>query len=168
MTLQTEDSSRGRRMSARSAVSVAVAAAFAVTMSLPVDLAFAGVGSTGVLDHASTTDSLVVQVGQHGGGKGKGGGGQARGRGNGGGGGGNRVVVRGPQGGKTVIAKGQKNTVVKRTYVNKTYVNKRVVVRPVRGWYRRPYYGNWVAGVALGSIIAATAVGVAPYAPADN
>jgi len=35
----------------------------------------------------------------------------------------------------------------------------------VRGWNRRPYYGRVIAGVALGTIIAAAA---APRAPADN
>ena len=35
----------------------------------------------------------------------------------------------------------------------------------VRGWNRRPYYGSVIAGVALGTIIAAAA---APRAPSDN
>jgi hypothetical protein len=35
----------------------------------------------------------------------------------------------------------------------------------VRAWGRRPYYGTIVGGVALGSVIAATAV---PVAPAPN
>ena len=35
----------------------------------------------------------------------------------------------------------------------------------VRGWNRRPYYGTVIAGVALGTVIAAAA---APRAPADN
>ena len=39
------------------------------------------------------------------------------------------------------------------------------VVRPVRPWVRRAYYGTIVGGVALGTIIAVTAV---PAAPADN
>jgi hypothetical protein len=43
-----------------------------------------------------------------------------------------------------------------------------VGVRPVRGWVRRPYYGTIVGGVALGTIIAVTAVGAAPVAPAAN
>jgi hypothetical protein len=48
--------------------------------------------------------------------------------------------------------------------------NKHVYVGPrrgvyVRGWNRRPYYGTVIAGVALGTIIAATA---APRPPADN
>jgi hypothetical protein len=166
MTLETKHGA-GRKGWAplRSALSVVVAATFAVTMTAPSQFAFAGVGGAGVLDHASTADQLLIQVGQgHGGGKGKGKGGHARGPG----GGGNNVVVRGPHGNKAVVSKGQKNTVVKRTYVNKTYVNKRVVVRPVRGWYRKPYYGNFVAGVALGTVLAVGAVGVAPVAPASN
>jgi len=43
-----------------------------------------------------------------------------------------------------------------------------VVRRPVRVWGPRPYYGRVVAGVALGTVIAATAVAVAPRAPARN
>jgi hypothetical protein len=149
----------------RSALSVVVATAFAVTMTAPSQFALAGIGGASVLDHSSTAGQLLIQVGK-GGNKGKGN--QAR-HGNGGGGGGNRTVVRGPVGNKTVVTRGQKNTVVKRTYVNKTYVNKRVVVvRPVRGWYRKPYYGNFVAGVALGTVLAVGAVGVAPLAPASN
>ncbi len=35
----------------------------------------------------------------------------------------------------------------------------------VRGWNRRPYYGTAIAGVVLGTVIAAAA---APRAPADN
>jgi hypothetical protein len=40
-----------------------------------------------------------------------------------------------------------------------------VVVRPVRPWVVRPYFGTVVAGVALGTMIAATTVAVAPVAP---
>jgi hypothetical protein len=169
MTLETKLGARPKGWAPlRSALSVAVAATFAVTMIAPTQLAFAGVGGASVLDR-STADSLLIQVGQGGGKGGKGKGGQARrGGGGGGGDGANRVVVRGPHGNKAVIAKGQKNTVVKRTYVNKTYVNKRIVVRPVRGWYRKPYYGNFVAGVALGTVLAVGAVGIAPVAPASN
>lgn len=43
-----------------------------------------------------------------------------------------------------------------------------VVTRPVRVWAPRPYFGTVVAGVALGSIITAAAVGVAPTPPAPN
>jgi hypothetical protein len=51
-------------------------------------------------------------------------------------------------------------------------VNRNVRVgvgaRPVRAWGARPYYGRIVGGVALGSFIAVTAMGVAPVAPAAN
>ena len=43
-----------------------------------------------------------------------------------------------------------------------------VVKRPVRVWTNRPYYGRVVGGVALGTIIAATAIGAVPVAPAPN
>ena len=35
----------------------------------------------------------------------------------------------------------------------------------VRNWSNRPYYGDFIGGVILGSILAATGVGVVPYAP---
>lgn len=35
----------------------------------------------------------------------------------------------------------------------------------VRGWSHRPYYGDFFGGVVLGSILAATGVGVVPYSP---
>ncbi len=34
-----------------------------------------------------------------------------------------------------------------------------------RPWYRRPYYGTIIGGIALGSIIAVTAYGIAPPRP---
>ena len=34
-----------------------------------------------------------------------------------------------------------------------------------RPWYRRPYYGAIIGGIALGSIIAVTAYGIAPPRP---
>jgi len=34
-----------------------------------------------------------------------------------------------------------------------------------RPWYRRPYYGTIIGGVALGSILAVTAYGLAPRPP---
>ena len=37
-----------------------------------------------------------------------------------------------------------------------------VVVRPVRPWVRRPYYGTVVAGVALGTLIVASTIPPAP------
>jgi hypothetical protein len=36
------------------------------------------------------------------------------------------------------------------------------VVRPVRPWVRRPYYGTVIAGVTLGTIIAASTIPPAP------
>lgn len=38
----------------------------------------------------------------------------------------------------------------------------------VRNWNRRPYYGEFVGGIVLGSILAATGVGIVPYAPEPN
>ncbi len=35
----------------------------------------------------------------------------------------------------------------------------------VRGWSRRPYYGEFFGGIVLGSILAANGVGIVPYAP---
>lgn len=35
----------------------------------------------------------------------------------------------------------------------------------VRGWSRRPYYGDFIGGVILGSIIASNGVGIVPLAP---
>ena len=46
----------------------------------------------------------------------------------------------------------------------KTNINRNVnvIVRPVRPWVRRPYYGAVVAGVTLGTIIAVTTIPPAP------
>jgi len=38
----------------------------------------------------------------------------------------------------------------------------------VRNWNNRPYYGQFVGGVVLGSILAAAGVGIVPYAPQPN
>ena len=38
----------------------------------------------------------------------------------------------------------------------------------VKRWNRKPYYGNVIAGVALGTLIGVTAAGMAPVAPAPN
>ena len=64
MTLETNHGA-GRKGWAplRSALSVVVAAAFAVTISAPSQFAFAGVGGAGVLDHASTADQLLPPSG---------------------------------------------------------------------------------------------------------
>jgi hypothetical protein len=64
--------------------------------------------------------------------------------------------------------------VSKNIHVNRKniHVNKNVYVKGknwyVRGWRHRPYYGTAIAGVALGTIIGVTAVGVAPPPPAGN
>jgi hypothetical protein len=63
------------------------------------------------------------------------------------------TVRRGPEG-RTVV---RRSTTVRRT----------TVVRPVRPWVRRPYYGRVVAGVALGTVVAVAAT-TAPPAPASN
>jgi hypothetical protein len=48
-------------------------------------------------------------------------------------------------------------------------VNRSVnVVRPVRVWAPRPYYGTIVGGVALGTAVLVLAAGTAPAAPAPN
>jgi hypothetical protein len=44
-------------------------------------------------------------------------------------------------------------------------VNVNVNRGVVRGWVARPYFGTTVAGVVLGSIITAAAVGVVPTSP---
>lgn len=60
-----------------------------------------------------------------------------------------KVIIKNP--GKTVI--------VKRP------VNRVVVVRP---WHPRPHYGRIIAGVALGTIIAAAVTSVPPPPPAPD
>jgi hypothetical protein len=47
-------------------------------------------------------------------------------------------------------------------------VGRRGTVVITRRWVRRPYYGRVIAGVTLGTIIAAGAVGVAPSSPGSN
>jgi hypothetical protein len=50
-------------------------------------------------------------------------------------------------------------------------VNKRTTVivrRPVRVWTPRPYYGTFIAGVALGTVIGVAAAGAAPPPPGPN
>lgn len=50
---------------------------------------------------------------------------------------------------------------------DKNYKNKKVVVvRPYRKWYKRPYYGTVIGGVALGTILGAAAYSA--VAPAPN
>jgi len=81
---------------------------------------------------------------------------------------------------QAVRAKGKsvnvnRNTNVNRSVNRNTNVNvKRTtnvnvnVRRPVRVWAPRPYYGAIVGGVALGTVIAVSAVGAVPAVPAPN
>ena len=49
---------------------------------------------------------------------------------------------------------------------NKNWNNKNVVVvRPYRKWYKRPYYGTIIGGVALGTVLGAAAYAATPPAP---
>jgi hypothetical protein len=66
--------------------------------------------------------------------------------------------------------KGGKNVYVKKNvYVNKNiYVNEGGKNWYVKRWNRKPYYGNVIAGVALGTLIGVTAAGMAPVAPAPD
>jgi hypothetical protein len=67
------------------------------------------------------------------------------------------TVVRGPRGNvaakRTTVVAGRRGVVAARGVV---------VARPIRPWIRRAYYGTIVAGVTLGTIIAATAIPPAP------
>jgi hypothetical protein len=102
-----------------------------------------------------------------------------RGGGGGGGGGGARTanVSRGHVANRSVNVNHNINRNVNRNVNRNANVNRNVninrniarvgvggvgLVRPVRPWVRRPYYGTVVAGVALGTIIAATSVPTAP------
>jgi hypothetical protein len=60
-----------------------------------------------------------------------------------------KVIVKEPEKHKEVIVKEKKE----------------VVVRP---WVKKPHYGQVVAGVALGTIIASSGVGIVPVAPAPH
>jgi hypothetical protein len=68
---------------------------------------------------------------------------------------------------RTSVSRHTNVNVNRRTSVNVNR-NVRVGVRPVRAWGARPYYGTIVGGVALGSLIVASSMGVAPVAPAPN
>lgn len=61
---------------------------------------------------------------------------------------------------------GGKNWNKAKNWNNKHWNNKKVVVvRPYRKWYKRPYYGTVIGGVALGTILGAAAYGYGPPAP---
>lgn len=129
----------------------------------------------GIAAAAADTDFSSARKGGGGGGGrhagGGGGGGRHAGGGGGrhaggGGGGGHRHASGG--GNRHVNGGGARRNVnvnVNRRNVN---VNRNVNVvgrRPYRGWVSRPYYGRAFAGITIGTIIAATAVGLAPVAP---
>lgn len=69
---------------------------------------------------------------------------------------------------RAVVRRGARVNVRRGPTVNINRGPTVVVRRPVRVWRHRPYYGRVVAGVALGTVIAATAVAVAPRPPAAN
>jgi hypothetical protein len=78
-------------------------------------------------------------------------------------------AVAGPRGvaaSRTTVVKGPRgNVAAKRTTVvggRGAVAASGAVVRPIRPWVRRPYYGAVVAGVTLGTVIAATAIPPAP------
>jgi hypothetical protein len=65
--------------------------------------------------------------------------------------------------GMIVVADKHKN----KNWNNKHWNNKKVVVvRPYRKWYKRPYYGTVIGGVALGTVLGAAAYNA--VAPAPN
>jgi hypothetical protein len=102
-----------------------------------------------------TADNMVVNVRAV-----KGGGGRAAGRAN----------VNVNQRNNVNVNNRTNVNVNKRTNVNvNAGRNVNVAVRrPVRVWAPRPYYGTIVGGVALGTMIAVTAMGTAPAVPAPN
>jgi len=64
--------------------------------------------------------------------------------------------------GMIVVADKHKN----KNWNNKHWNNKKVVVvRPYRKWYKRPYYGTVIGGIALGTVLGAAAYSAVPPAP---
>jgi len=74
------------------------------------------------------------------------------------------TAVRGSHGGGAVRG----GTAVRGARGNVAVRGGAVMVRPVRPWVHRPYYGTIVGGIAIGTIIAATAAGVVPVAPSSD
>ena len=81
------------------------------------------------------------------------------------------VPAQGLGAGSLAAGKGGKNVYVKKN----VYVNKNIYVNKgggknwyVKRWNHKPYYGNIIAGVALGTLIGVTAVGIAPAAPSPD
>jgi hypothetical protein len=75
-------------------------------------------------------------------------------------------VVRGPVGPRGFV--GRPGYVGRPAYVGRPGIYRGAYVRGYRPWYRRPYFGTIVGGIALGTILTAAAVGVPPAAPAPD
>jgi hypothetical protein len=153
-------------------------ALLAVTMSVPTSPSFAvpTTQAAAAISQAIDSVDMVEQVARRGGGAG----GDRAGRGNVGGagrgdvGGANRGNLNRANVGRADGNRADVNRVdVNRANINSANVNRRVDVNRtnaavVKPWYRKPYYGTIVAGVALGSVVAATAYGLSPTSPSSN
>lgn len=133
----------------------AIAAAFlAIGYTMPVPANAAAVPTSALPDAATDVSA------------------RARGEGGARAGGGNRNVNvnRNVNRNTNVNRNVNKNVNVNRNVNRNVSVNRRanVVVRPVRVWAPRPYYGTIIGGIALGTIIVASAAGTAPAAPGPN
>jgi hypothetical protein len=166
-------------------------ALLAVTMSVPTSPSFAvpATQAAAALSEAIDSVDVVEQVARRasaaGGdraGRGNVGGADRAGRGNVGGpdrGNANRANVGRADGNRTNLNRADVNRAdvnradVNRANINSANVNRRVDVNRanaavVKPWSRKPYYGTIVAGVALGSVVAATAYGLSPTSPSSN
>ena len=79
------------------------------------------------------------------------------------------ITSSGQAGNGALILVGNKNNNNKnnnKNWNNKNWNHKNVVVvRPYRHWNHRPYYGQVIGGIALGTILGAAAYSAAPPAP---
>ena len=132
--------------------------ATAVLLSLPHASSALPAAPSALLPVAHGSDLIVVRGGRGGGARG-GGGGMAHARVGGGGGAAHARTGGGNiNRGGNVSHGGNVNRNVNRNVT----VHGRVGAGVVRPWVRRPYFGTIVGGVALGALVAATAVPVAP------
>jgi hypothetical protein len=127
--------------------------ATAVLLSFPHASSALPAAPSALLPTAHSSDLIVVRGGA---GHARGGGGAAHARMGGGGG-----AAHARTGGGNV----NRNANINRNVNRNVNVNRHVGGGVVRPWVRRPYFGTIVGGVALGALIAATAV---PVAPADG